>query len=151
MPYKDKEVERQYWRDYHSKRRVLRAALKRKKYAERTPEQIEKDRESLRIVRANRTPVQIAANQKYWRHRRIKEKYDLTPEEWDQRFETQGRRCAICQSPEPGDRNGWHTDHDHVTKKVRGILCHHCNVLLGRARDSVEILRAAALYLVKHS
>jgi hypothetical protein len=30
---------------------------------------------------------------------------------------------------------------------VRGILCHHCNAMLGHARDDGSLMRAAADYL----
>lgn len=38
-------------------------------------------------------------------------------------------------------------DHDHVTGRFRGFLCHDCNVTLGHARDDAALLRRAADYL----
>lgn len=81
----------------------------------------------------------------------IKAKYDLTPEQWDDRFEEQGRCCGMCKSPTPGSKLGWHTDHCHVAKRVRAILCHHCNSMLGHAKDDIERLQAGVLYLKKHA
>jgi len=62
----------------------------------------------------------------------------------------QDRRCAICRTRLTDGRMGAHTDHDHRTGKFRGVLCAACNLLLGRARDSIEILEAAATYLRTH-
>lgn len=73
--------------------------------------------------------------------------YGLKPGEWEEIFETQGRRCAICRTDAPMNRKGWHTDHCHVTGKVRGILCQPCNIGLGGFKDNPEGLRAAADYL----
>jgi hypothetical protein len=65
-------------------------------------------------------------------------------------FESQGARCAVCGGDDSGSRSDWHTDHDHKTGKVRGVLCHHCNMLLGNAKDCVETLRQAITYLLRH-
>jgi len=79
---------------------------------------------------------------RYWYLKR----YGITPQTWDKIFESQGRKCQICLTHEPGKR-GWHIDHCHLTLKVRGILCMNCNTLLGQAKDSVEILGRAIEYL----
>lgn len=75
-------------------------------------------------------------------------KYGITVEEWDALFASQGNACAVCKTQSPGGRFGqWQTDHCHKTNLVRGILCHHCNLILGHAKDTPEILRAAIAYL----
>jgi hypothetical protein len=75
--------------------------------------------------------------------------YGISIEQRDQMFLDQGSRCAICKSPEPRWKSGWHTDHCHETGKVRGILCHFCNVALGLLKDNLETLQAAINYLNK--
>lgn len=76
---------------------------------------------------------------------RLKLRYGITPESWMALFESQGRCCAICKTTEPGSKRGWHTDHCHDTKKVRGILCLRCNVMLGHLKP--ELLSVALNYL----
>lgn len=78
-------------------------------------------------------------------------KFGLDRAAWSALFVSQGNACAICRSTEtkPG-RGGhpqWHTDHDHATGKVRGILCHSCNTGIGLLRDDAGLLEAAAAYL----
>ena len=64
----------------------------------------------------------------------------------------QNGRCAICRSQTPGrDDRHWQVDHDHVTGKVRGLLCVPCNLLLGCCKDSPELLASAIVYLRKSS
>jgi len=41
-------------------------------------------------------------------------------------------------------------DHCHVSGKIRGLLCFHCNSSLGKMKDSVEILQNAIDYLKKN-
>lgn len=57
-------------------------------------------------------------------------------------FERQSGVCAICKS-----KSKLNIDHDHITGKVRGLLCTGCNIVLGYAKDSSEILNSAASYL----
>ena len=38
-------------------------------------------------------------------------------------------------------------DHNHVTSRVRGLLCTRCNRMLADAKDSIELLRAGIVYL----
>jgi hypothetical protein len=84
------------------------------------------------------------------KHHRLKKMFGLTPEAWETLFREQEYRCAICRSTETSGKD-WHTDHDHVTGKLRNILCYHCNLLLGMAKDNIETLKRAILYLEKHS
>lgn len=73
--------------------------------------------------------------------------YGLTPEQYEALLERQGGKCAICDTETPGGKGSWHVDHDHETKKVRGLLCHNCNIALGNFKDDPVLLEAAAAYL----
>lgn len=68
----------------------------------------------------------------------------LTPEQIDNLFISQGSCCAICGASEPGSKSGWSLDHCHKTKRVRFVLCVHCNRGLGAFKDNPEIMRKAA-------
>ena len=38
-------------------------------------------------------------------------------------------------------------DHDHKTKKIRGVLCNNCNTALGLVKDNTEVLSNMIGYL----
>jgi hypothetical protein len=71
-------------------------------------------------------------------------KYGLTESEYKNMFASQNNKCAICGID---IKDNGVVDHSHITNKVRGILCNKCNVLLGMARDNVDILKKAIDYL----
>jgi hypothetical protein len=58
-------------------------------------------------------------------------------------------KCDICKEPLVLGKSGFAIDHDHKTGKTRGILCARCNLVLGKIKDDIMLLRAAARYLVK--
>ena len=58
-------------------------------------------------------------------------------------FEKQNGICPIClrELDQP------YVDHDHITGKVRGLLCLTCNVGLGALGDSIENLQRGINHL----
>lgn len=76
-----------------------------------------------------------------------KRKYGITPLEYDRLYQMQQGRCKICNKHQTDLGQALHVDHDHVSNKVRGLLCGRCNILLGHAYDSIDILSAAIIYL----
>jgi DNA-directed RNA polymerase subunit RPC12/RpoP len=77
-------------------------------------------------------------------------KYGVKQEDVDLMLEIQNYKCAIC-SLEFGDTKSTkpNIDHDHITLRVRGLLCQHCNLMLGHAKDNTETLLAGISYLSK--
>jgi hypothetical protein len=87
-----------------------------------------------------------ATHSKEKRVYRLRNKYGLTPLAFESILAGQGGVCAICKSARGGNR-GPVVDHDHVTGRVRGILCNKCNQGLGLFGDNILSLKAAILYL----
>lgn len=77
-------------------------------------------------------------------------KYGITEQEYFDLFNQQNNCCAICFSNE-ATKKGWQIDHCHVTGKVRGILCHHCNTAIGQFKDDPNLLISAIRYLELHN
>ena len=69
---------------------------------------------------------------KYMRNYHQVKTYGLTIVEKEYKLEEQGGRCAMCRTDKPGGTwDEFHTDHDHMTGDVRGLLCFSCNRNLG--------------------
>jgi CRISPR/Cas system-associated protein Cas10 (large subunit of type III CRISPR-Cas system) len=86
------------------------------------------------------------------RRRKTLKRYGISLEHYDQLFEKQGGLCAICENPErrvsrSGEVKPLVVDHDHETGRVRGLLCHDCNIALGLIEDNPEIAKAMVRYL----
>lgn len=76
----------------------------------------------------------------------LENKYGISRAQHDAVFKAQGFVCAICKTDAP-PKDTWNTDHDHMTGKVRGLLCSNCNWMLGHARDDTGFLANAISYL----
>lgn len=75
------------------------------------------------------------------RESHLRRTYGLTDTEFAAFMTAQGL-CAIRQEA-PAE----HVDHDHVTGRVRGLLCFNCNDALGQFRDRRDLMLAAVAYL----
>jgi len=75
-------------------------------------------------------------------------KYGMELEEVEKMFEAQNYCCAICHKPTKlGGKLNAKVDHCHSTGKVRGILCHACNIGIGFLEDNILVLESAIAYL----
>lgn len=81
--------------------------------------------------------------------------FGLTLEQYNKMHDAQDGKCAICNNPETITRNGkvrmLAVDHCHDSGKVRGLLCGNCNPMIGYAKDKIEVLERAIVYLRSNS
>ena len=76
----------------------------------------------------------------------VLQKYRLSLEDFDRLLTEQDGKCAICGTSDWGTRNPF-IDHDHISGRVRGLLCHRCNTGIGMLGDDIEVVRRALRYL----
>ncbi|MDE2106277.1 MAG: hypothetical protein KGL39_54155 [Patescibacteria group bacterium] len=96
--------------------------------------------------------TESAARARRWRTKnksrawdyKLRRRYGIDSRDYGALLLKQRGRCAGCHR-----KRGWKkvVDHNHKTKQVRGILCHHCNLVLGHAKDNPNTLRRLACYL----
>lgn len=79
----------------------------------------------------------------------LKKEYGLSLEDYNYMLEKQGGVCAICKQL-CSTKRSLAVDHNHVTGKIRSLLCRDCNVALGLMKENPELLRDAACYLEQH-
>lgn len=82
----------------------------------------------------------------------LKREYGITLADYNAILRRQAHRCAVCRRPETirsktGEPRRLSVDHDHVTKAVRGLLCHRCNILVWAIEDNHTTLAAIAAYV----
>ena len=89
----------------------------------------------------------------YWRHRRMQSPetraahgdavrrsrllsdYGITQADYERMLKEQQGKCKLCGSKEHGRSERfryWNVDHSHVSGTVRGLLCHTCNISIGK-------------------
>lgn len=89
------------------------------------------------------------------RKHRLWRLFGLTLEEYEAKLAAQNGVCWICERPETGTSGVKRTprrmaiDHDHETGKVRDLLCHPCNAVLGLLDEDPQRAMRVAEYLRK--
>jgi hypothetical protein len=83
----------------------------------------------------------------------LKRDYGITLEIYNAMLRKQAGRCAICRGPETvrtkrtGELRRLQVDHDHVTKRVRGLLCSRCNRVVWALEENHLLLAAITAYI----
>ena len=132
---RDKKVNPQSYRDQSKRVREKRALdpVRLKKY-------LDYQRKYANEKRAKFTD--------YYKTYRLKA-YGLTQADYHRMLDAQGWKCVLC-SVSFEDKRKICIDHCHNSKKVRGLLCHNCNLFLGNAQDDPDLMRRGAEYVERH-
>ena len=145
-----------YASGFESKCVECRKTRRRKIWAENIGGHRDRD-----LVRSAATPEYVLSRD--WASRLLKV-YNITEEQYWALHKAQGGVCACCQLPEErvhlrtGKLVRLSVDHDHACcsgmtscgKCVRGLLCHSCNIGLGRLEFRGADLQKVADYVRDH-
>lgn len=86
----------------------------------------------------------------YQKSKYLKRNYGIYIDEYNEMLVSQNFSCLICQKHISNFKNGLSVDHDHISGKIRGLLCFKCNSALGLLFDNRESLIRAIEYLDEH-
>ena len=152
-------------RDTEARKKYLEEYLKRPEVIARRKEIYKKYKKSPKGVestkRYEKSPKRVESAERYKKSHKgvqnrrrgaLSSKYRITEQRYFEILEKQIGLCAICESDSPrrkGSKN-FAIDHNHTTVEVRGLLCHPCNVMIGLAKDNIEVLEMAIKYLKHH-
>lgn len=89
--------------------------------------------------RTNRKRTYCKVKKREWQ---VKTRYGISIEAVQQMHLAQGGKCVLCDIELANKRPC--IDHCHNTGKVRGLLCHRCNIRLGGWDDLAWRTRAMA-------
>lgn len=86
------------------------------------------------------------------RDKHLKKTYGINLVEYTKMVCDQNGLCLICNNPPTGSGRyeELFVDHDHVTGKVRGLLCNGCNTALGMVKESTDTLSNMIDYIKYH-
>jgi len=81
------------------------------------------------------------------RGQKLRHNYGISLEDYNQLLASQKGGCAICGGKDVGvkGRKNLYVDHCHKTGKVRGLLCHRCNITV----KDIEHVKQVLAYLKK--
>lgn len=87
--------------------------------------------------------------------RNLQRSFGIGLDEYLNKFHNQNGVCAICSNPESAIGQGkilrrLAVDHNHITGKIRDLLCFRCNATLGKINEDLDLLDKIKQYLIKH-
>ena len=84
-------------------------------------------------------------NPNWQKNNKLQKKYNISFEDMNNLLDEQNNKCKICGREFNGIESC--VDHNHKTGKVRGMLCHACNMGIGYLKEDKNILKNAIKYL----
>ena len=74
-------------------------------------------------------------------------RYGIDIDKYNEMFESQEGRCAICGIHQSELKVSLCVDHNHSTGEIRGLLCKRCNSAIGLFDENSDSLGRAIEYL----
>jgi hypothetical protein len=140
---------------------VLRVAEPSHAWWSTPSDELRKYRNDFYAIPANRAKKNARQKAYYYRHRERRLaamrvfNYKCSPADYEAMLIAQDGKCAICRCASTARYKErirhLAVDHDHVTGRIRALLCNGCNAGLGHFKNNPFILIAAAQYLSIHS
>ena len=85
-----------------------------------------------------------------WGHM-LQHRYGINAIRYEMMLKSQNGVCAICKGPNLRKQNNkidrFAVDHNHLTGKIRGLLCYNCNTMIGRFENNPGLLETIIEYL----
>lgn len=73
-------------------------------------------------------------------------RYGMSLKEYNDLCIKQNKKCVICDD----ECSDLVVDHNHITGKVRGLLCKKCNLFLGVINDNPEKVRNIVANIIEY-
>jgi len=121
--------------DRISKARGRCGSCYEKWYANTHPEYREKKLQYRRKYNQKNSAIRCKKQRAY----ALRAVYNIDETQHSALIKFQGNVCAICGVQEKS--RALAIDHDHVSRKVRGLLCLRCNTKLGWYEDHIERIK----------
>ena len=134
-------------RDYYNSVKHIQNPKKVEKY-KRLVESLSKEERDLMLKKkrdyyiVNKDKLNAQAKE-YHKKNYFKMIYGISNEEYNHMKILQDNKCAICGTID----KLLLVDHNHTTLNIRGLLCNNCNIMIGHAKDNINILESAIKYL----
>lgn len=84
-------------------------------------------------------------NPDYQRAYMLRTLYGLSMDDFKAMLDAQNGGCALCLKKQR--KKNLSVDHDHETKRVRGLLCQRCNRMLGGFEWDTGVLKRTIAYM----
>jgi hypothetical protein len=73
----------------------------------------------------------------------LKQRYGISLEQKEKMANDQQHTCKICKEPKK-----LVVEHNHFSKRVRGLTCHKCNNLIATIENNINLLPDVMRYLM---
>ena len=131
MPLKDPELRKAYLRAYYLRRKAADSDYNKKAWLRIKNNPVKHKQELER-----RKDQYHNGNRKFYeKNYQLKRDYGITLDEYNKMLQEQNSCCCICGRHQSEFKKALHVEHNHITGKVRGIVCSYCNHSLSVLED----------------